>query len=94
MEFVIGGRQSGKTTKAIKWLKQDDRRKLAVSHETEKQRLMVQYKLPADRFIVWDKSKQKDFGLDCELGVDNAEWLIQEFFRNRVVKVWVTGRKK
>lgn len=66
-------------------------RLLATFSEKERQRIIGQFKIPANKVIVWDDEMPCDIGLIKEIGVDNAEWLIQRYFRNNVSKVWMTG---
>jgi len=90
MRIAVGGRACGKTTRAIEWLLEDSNRKLAVFSEREKQRIVKHFNISELKILVWNR-QHPDNHLNCELGVDNAEWIIQEYFKNSVSKVWMTG---
>ncbi len=91
MKISVGGRACGKTTRAVEWLLEDSKRLLAVFGENEKRRIIKQFNIHPSKIIVWNKMTADISYSDREIGIDNAEWLIQELFKNHVGKVWMTG---
>ena len=91
MKITVTGRAMGKTTKAVEWVMGSPKRKLAVFSEQEKRRIVSQYKIEPSKIIVFGSGIKSDQGLDCEIGIDNAEFILERFFNNRISKVWMTG---
>lgn len=96
MEINISPRQSGKTTKMIAWLKQNDNAVLLVHNHQERMRLINNCELnpsQSARIMTYDAwlggyilaSK------DVKIAVDNAEIFLQRVFGGRLRKASISS---
>lgn len=80
MIFDISPRQSGKTTRAVEWLKADpENRAIVVLRHNIKRDLMSQYKLKDNQIITFDSLLNHTWGKTSggrQIFIDNAEHLL------------------
>jgi hypothetical protein len=81
MKVIHKAMRGGKTTELIAWLRESDSRKMVVMHAGERDRLIREYQLDrgvAQRIIIAAPDTLR--GLQGEIAVDNAEWVLNQFF--------------
>mgnify|MGYP001216224822 CR=1 FL=1 len=98
MRYTIGLPQAGKTMDAIGWLLSGDRRVLLVESAGEAKRVISMI-LESDktqersaiekRVLPWHSEKIQGLPENAELGIDNAQKLIQGCFRRPVKIAWL-----
>ena len=94
MKIYISPRRSGKTTKAVDWLKEKDNRilitfgiqeadRLRELHPNLSKRIMT-HREYRDTFFVTEEKKNQ------EIGIDNLDQVIQSLFDDNVVISYLT----
>lgn len=62
-----------------------------VFSEKERQRIIGQYEIPKEKVFVWGE-KLSDKGMNnFHIGIDNADYLLQSYFKNHIECIWMTG---
>lgn len=100
-EFLIGGRGTGKSQEAIKWVRGSGNRYLVVPDAAQSANLLAMDRANASRrggsllhpekFISYSSSPRRFYGQTVELGVDNLDMLLQTIFGRPVGFVTATG---
>lgn len=96
MKIEIKPRQSGKTTKMIDWLSNYKERILITFSHDEECRLKNLYPEVGNRIMCFDcyNLKNKCAGnYDFEIGIDNADMILQSFFKQRIRIITCSNEK-
>lgn len=105
MQTIIGGSQSGKTTKLFEWLKEHDKRILIVVSQNEKFRLIKQFvsqeerensDLPewTNRVMTYYEFLEKKSLINTpggQIGIDDADAFLHQLFHRPVAIISITG---
>ena len=90
MRVEIAPRQSGKTTKLIKWLNESNKRILITFSVKEADRISQDFKIDRKRVLTWDEyfGKKKTLGTEIDkVSIDNIDLILQGLFRERIEKI-------
>lgn len=101
-EFLIGGRGTGKSQEAIKWVRGAGNRYLVIPDSRQVDHLLAMDRanvarrggmaLHPDKFIPYHAAAtRRGMGQAVEYGVDNLDMLLQQIFGRYVAFVTATG---
>lgn len=85
MRVDYSPRQSGKTTRAVEWVRADPQRVLITFSQREMQRLRETYEDIAGRIFDWDTYRRLHLNVQAkieEVGIDNADLILQRQVRH------------
>ena len=81
MKVILSPRRSGKTTKMIEWLKEDEKHlRLVITHE-EELRLKREYPEVRNQIVDWESyvETHKSGSYFKTVSIDNAEMILQKY---------------
>lgn len=91
MKVILRPRQSGKTTEAVEWCKQDPKRLFVSMHRDMRDRVMGMG-LPPDQFVYLKDLRMKTIGRsDCEIMLDDAEMALDSLLQSSGITVKIGG---
>ncbi len=79
MRVITRYRRAGKSTYMIHWVSQDKGRTLLVHNHQEAKRLRKEFPFLAKQIITWDGRKQMVGTKTKEVGIDNADMILQDY---------------
>ena len=91
MEIFVSGRQTGKTDRLVRWLRTQPKGVIVTMHESERRRLIEEYKLEPEQVVSCQNSMLLR-GRDIDsVGVDNVELVLMALLGHTVDKGTMTG---
>ncbi len=96
MHIDISPRSFGKTTRLIEWLKKDSKRILVTFSNQEAARLKELYPELKEQIYEWSnwRDNQFCFEYEKEIGIDNADLILQSLLRNEIKILTITQEEK
>ena len=96
MKLYITGRCGGKTTHMIKWLLEDKNRIVLTFNECEAKRIVHHFKLSPDdaKRVISAQQYLLEPIHHQNVGVDNADIVLESILRNRVELISVTEEEE
>ena len=89
MEIILNGRRCGKTTKAIKIVKEFDGI-LVVINRQEKERLIRENLLPEKNIATWDELiKGATRGTTSQIVIDNVDMMLQNMCNGKCAGITI-----
>lgn len=91
MKVFVSGRQGGKTTAMIEWLREDpDNRMVVCATEERAKYFRLRAGSARDRVVSYT-NYQRSHGRPVELGIDDLDFLLATIFTPRIGMVTLTG---
>jgi len=92
MNIDYSPRSGGKTTRAIEWLRQNEKRLLLVFSNEEENRLKIAYPDVKNQIVDWDsymeaKTRGQYFE---ECSIDNIDLILQKLVREPIKRISIT----